>query len=122
MLRLREIPVDALPDPATLNAPLRRKLLAQGDDGITARGVYFGFRRARLFAVRPDQLRDALEGTGLGIPPPGAARGIEGEVVLSIEASPYAPDFDRFDAMVTRIAARQGWLCLGWSTELRERL
>ena len=120
MLHVSDLPEMADPAVVDANDVSRRVLRAQGDDCVSARRVDFGFRRRRIFAVRPDHLRTEFEALGFAPLPHGVRTGAEGDLILSIEASPYAADFDRFDSMVARIAARVGWTSTGWSAAVRE--
>ncbi|CUH28435.1 hypothetical protein JSE7799_00809 [Jannaschia seosinensis] len=102
------------------NEASRQILRRQGDDCVSARRVDFGFRRRRLFAARPDQLRSDLEELGFVVLPGGARTRAEGDLILTIQASPYAADFDRLDSAAARMAARAGWTSTGWSAAVRE--
>ncbi|WGH78193.1 hypothetical protein [Jannaschia ovalis] len=122
MLQIRDLQEGAAPDVVTANDVSRRLLLAQGDDGLSARRVDFGFKQRRLFAARPDQLRDDLGELGLVPMPPRPVSGVEGDMILSVEASPWAADFDRLETIAATVASRLGWICTGWCAEVSERL
>ncbi|MCK0167088.1 hypothetical protein MWU52_05955 [Jannaschia sp. S6380] len=104
------------------NDMLRRMLRAQGDDGLSPRRIDFGFRRARLFASKPADLAAKIEELGLTKLPASVTTGAEGDLVMTIEASPYAADFDRLDAVLTDLAAGCGWRNEGWSSVVRETI
>ncbi|MEM7642985.1 MAG: hypothetical protein AAF366_10690 [Pseudomonadota bacterium] len=104
------------PDVVDANDAVRRVLMAQGDDGLSVRRVDFGFRRARLLAARTDAFLTRMRGLGLTPLPGSETTGAEGDLILWIEASPHAVDFDLFDWMVTEAATECGWRCEGWSS------
>ncbi|MEM8850523.1 MAG: hypothetical protein AAGE03_10870 [Pseudomonadota bacterium] len=104
------------PELVDANDAVRRVLLAQGDDGITARRVDFGFRRARLLAARTDAFLARMGRLGLTPLPGSETTGAEGDLILWVQASPHAVDFDLFDSMVTEAATDCGWRNEGWSS------
>ncbi|MEM8823841.1 MAG: hypothetical protein AAGF30_09560, partial [Pseudomonadota bacterium] len=101
------------------NDMLRRMLRAQGDDGTSPRRVDFGFRRKRLFSVKPHLFEARMAELGLTPLPTSETTGAEGDLIFWIEACPHATDFDLLDTMATHIAAQCGWRSEGWSSFVR---